>query len=325
MKTLKERIQDKFDYDVTALPAYVDEQSDTFLTDLVYSSGLMNRITVQEGNKGSETMKLINISMALQSATGCAWSPDGTITFSGENLTTVRVKQQAELCNEDLNGTWAQMLNVLGANRQDEEMPFEAVITAYTIKSASKSNQDLMFNGDTASGNPDLVHYDGFVKLWDADADLGVYYSTETAINNTNALSIALGLYNTIDDVLFDNGEPVEILVGRQTYRAIIENVYNDNNYHHTLEEEQGTEPSFVLPTTNIRVRSYPQLNGTDKMYAVPYRFMFFGTDLESDIEGFMAKYDETEEMIRFGAKWRSGIGYVWPQYFTRLRLTPTS
>lgn len=324
-KDLFESLKYNFDYDVTALPAYTDEQSAEILTDLVYASGLTSRVTVQEGNKGSETIKLLNITMALQSASSCAWNADGSVVFTGEPLTTVRVKNQMELCNEDLNGTWAQMLNVVGANRQDESMPLESVIQAYSVKTAQKTNQDLMINGDTGSGNPDLVHYDGYSKLWDADADLGVYYSTETAITVSNALSIALGLYNEIDGVLFDNGEPVEIMVGRETYNLIIQNVYNDNNFHHTLQEEPGTEPSFMLPTTNIRVRSYPQLSGTEKMYAVPYRFMIYGTDLSGDIDGFTAKYNDNDEKLRFGTKWRSGVSYVFPEYFTRLRLTPIS
>jgi len=321
-KDLMSSLKDNFDYDVTALPAYTDEQSAEILTDLVYSSGLTSRVTVQEGNKGSETIKLLNITMALQSASTCAWNADGSVVFTGEPLTTVRVKNQMELCNEDLNSTWAQMLNVVGANRQDETMPLESVIQAYSVKTAQKTNQDLMINGDTGSGNPDLAHYDGYSKLWDADASLGVYTSVETSITVANALSIALGLYNTIDGVLFDNGEPVEIMVGREVYTMIIQNVYNDNNFHHTLQEEQGTEPSFILPTTNIRVRSYPQLSGTEKMYAVPYRFMFYGTDLSGDMDGFTSKYNDNDEQLRFGTKWRSGVSYVFAEYFTRLTLS---
>jgi len=321
-KDLFTSLHDNFAYDVSALPAYTDEQNEEILTDLVYTSGLTSRVTVQEGNKGTETMKLLNVTMALQSATSCAWNADGSVTFTGEDLVTKRVKNQMELCNEDLNGTWAQMLNVIGANRQDETLPLESVIEAYSVKTAMKTNQDLMIKGDTTSLNPDLVHYDGYQKLWDADADLGLYTSLETSITVANALSIALGLYNTIDSVLFDNGEPVEIICGRETYRKIIENVYNDNNFHHQLEEEQGTEPSFILPTTNIRVRSYPQFNGTEKMYAVPYRFMFYGTDLTSDVDGFVVKYNDNDEKLRFGTKWRSGVSYVFPEYFVRLALS---
>lgn len=322
MKRLNQVVKEKFDYDVSDLAAYTDEQSQSMLTDLVYNSGLMGRISVMENVKGSEKIKLLESSPALQAATTCGWTASGGVVLTDETLTTVRVKIQEEYCNEDLNGTWAQLMNAAGANRQDQEAPFNDIMTAYYIRKAAKLNQDLMFKGDTTSLIPSLAHYDGFIKLWDNDADLNVYTSAETSITTANALEIALGLYNDIDPVLFDNEESIEIICGRETYRKIIENVYNDNNYHHTLQEEAGSEPSFILPTTNIRVRAYSQLNGTEKMYAVPYQFMFFGTDLEGDYEGFEFKYDDTDELLRFGVKWRSGVSYVFPQYFTRLELT---
>lgn len=321
MKSFKQHLKERFNWDVAALDAYTDEQAQEILTDLVYNSGLTQRISVMEGVKGSDTIKLLNSTPALQGAASCGWTPTGGAIFTDVKISALRLKIQEDYCNEDLNGTWAQLLNAAGANRQDTEMPLQAVMEAYYIKKASKLNQDLMFNGDTTSLNPNLAYYDGFVKLWDNDVNLGVYPTSQTTITTSNALSIALGLYNAIDPVLFDNEESVEIICGRETYRKIIENVYNDNNYHHTLQEEAGSEPSFILPTTNIRVRAYSQLNGTDKMYAVPYQFMFFATDLEDDYAGFEAKYNDTDEKLRFGVKWRSGVNYVFPNYFTRLEL----
>lgn len=321
MKRLNQIVKERFDYDVSGIGSYTDEQSTQMLTDLVFTSGLTSRISVMENVKGSEKIKLLNSTPALQAASACGWTPSGGIILTNETITTDRVKIQEEYCNEDLNGTWGQLMNAAGANVQDTEAPFADIMAAYYIKKAAKLNQDLMFNGDTTSLNPDLAHYDGFVKLWDNDGSLGVYNSTETAIDATNALTIALGLYNEIDPVLFDNGINVEIICGRETFRKIIAQNYNDNNYHFPLTEEEGVEPSFILPTTNTRVRAYSQLNGTEKMYAVPYNYMFFGTDLAGDYEGFEFKYDDTDEKLRFGVKWRSGVQYVFPQYFTRLEL----
>lgn len=324
-RSLKQFFKDKFDWDVTALEPYTDEQSQEYIEDLIFSSDFINKMNVQEGNKGAEKIKLWDADFTIQDASSCGWNADGDVIFTDKDLITKRIKVQMELCNEDLNQTWAQLLNVAGANRQDKELQIEAVLEAYMIKKTAKKNQDLMFNGDTASIDPSLAHYDGFLKLWKADPEIPVVNSSETEFNSSNAYGLLLELYNAIDAKLFDNEENVEIIVGRETYRAVIENIYNDNNFHHTLEEEPGAEPSFILPTTNIRVRSYPQLNGTTEAWAVPYRFMFFGTDLEGDIEGFELKYDDTNEVLRFGTKWRSGVSYVYPQYFTRLRLTPTS
>jgi hypothetical protein len=321
MSKFKSKLKERFNWDVSNLAAYTDEQSTEILTDLVAGAGLGARVNQLTGVKGSQKIKLLNSTPALQSAEACGWTPEGGAIMTDVTISTERIKIQEDYCNEDLNGTWGQLLNRAGANAQDTEMPLDQVMLAYYVRQSRKLTQDLMFNGDTTSLNPNLAFYDGFVKLWDNDANLGVYQSLQTSITTANALSIALGLYNAIDPVLFDNEESLEIICGRETYRKIIENVYNDNNYHHTLQEETGAEPSFILPTTNIRVRAYGQLNGTDKMYAVPYQFMFHGTDLEQDEEAFVARYDETDEKLRFSTKWRSGVQYVFPQYFTRLEL----
>ena len=37
---------------------------------------------------------------------------------------------------------------------------------------------------------------------------------------------------------------------------------------------------------------------------------------------GFEAKYNETDEKLRFSVKWRSGVEYVLPQYFVRMERT---
>jgi len=321
MKRLNQLVKDRFDYDVEALAPYTDAQSTQMLTDLVYASGLTGRISVMENVKGSEEIKLLTSDPALQAATACGWTPSGGVILTNETMTTKRVKIQEDYCNEDLNGTWAQLMNAAGANVQDTEAPFADIMAAYYIKKAAKKNQDLMFNGDTTSLNPDLAHYDGFVNLWDNDGDLVDANSLETSITSANALDIALEVYEAIPSVLMDNDVNVEIICGRETFRKIIAQNFNDNKYHFPISEEAGTEPSFILPTTNVRVRSYSQLNGTEKMYAVPYNYMFFGTDLAGDYEGFEFKYDDTDEKLRFGVKWRSGVSYVFPEYFVKLVL----
>ena len=50
--SLKTRIQDKFDWDVSALPAYTDEQSQDFFLTLLDSSSFLSKIQLDEGVKG---------------------------------------------------------------------------------------------------------------------------------------------------------------------------------------------------------------------------------------------------------------------------------
>lgn len=320
-KRLFEAVKRKFDYDLSELAPYVEQESKEIMQDLIFGSGLTSRVKVMEDVKGSTKVKLMNSEPILQAAAACGWTPQGGIILTDKTLTTERVKIQEEYCNEDLNGLWSQVFNARGANAQDKTPPFADLMIAYYQKQARLINQNLMINGDTTSLNPNLAHYDGYAKLWDADANLNVYTSTETTITKNNAMAIAIELFDTCDPVMQANNEEFEIWVGWETFRKIIRNDYENNNYHSQITVENGEEPSFILPTTNTRVRCYPQLNGTEKMYAVPYQYMFFGTDLEGDEEGFEFTYNENDQTLHFDVKWRSGIQYVFPQYFTRLEL----
>lgn len=322
MKNIKDRIKEKFDYDVTALPAYVDAQSADIYADLLYGAGLTSRINVLENVKGSQTIKLLNSDLALQSGDACSTTESGSIVFDGKDISTKRLMVNTSLCNDTLEDTWAQLLLSIGANRQDRDLPLEDVLTAYIVKQTKAKNQDLIFKGDTTSANADLAHYDGLIKLWDNDANVVEVTTTETAIDATNGFDLAKKVYDAIPAVLFDNGASVEIITGRAEANAILSQIYNDKDYASTIAvTEEGSEMSFVLPTTNITVRTYPQLNGLGKMYAAPYSYIFFGTDLESDLDGLTVKYLEESEKIRVRNLFRSGVQYVYSEYFVRLTL----
>lgn len=322
MKNIKDRIKEKFDYDVTALPAYVDAQSADIYADLLYGAGLTSRINVLENVKGSQTIKLLNSDLALQSGDACSTTESGSIVFDGKDISTKRLMVNTSLCNDTLEDTWAQLLLSIGANRQDRDLPLEDVLTAYIVKQTKAKNQDLIFKGDTTSANADLAHYDGLIKLWDNDANVVEVTTTETAITSANGFDLAKKVYDAIPAVLFDNGASVEIITGRAEANAILSQIYNDKDYASTIAvTEEGSEMSFVLPTTNITVRTYPQLNGLGKMYAVPYSYIFFGTDLESDLDGLTVKYLEESEKIRVRNLFRSGVQYVYSEYFVKLTL----
>lgn len=325
MKDFKTRLKEKFDWNVEDIdsPAYINQQSEDIYTDLLYTSGLTSRINVLENVKGKQTIKLLNADLALQEATcSTLTNPDGSISFDGRDIETKRLMVLTELCNDSLTDTWAQLLLSIGASRQDRDMPLQDVLIAYMIKQSKAKNQDLMFKGDTTSATPDLAHYDGFIKLWDADANVVEVTTTETAIDATNGFDLAKKVYDAIPAVLFDNGASVEIITGRAEANAILSQIYNDKDYASTIAvEEDGSSMSFVLPTTSITVRTYPQLNGLGKMYAVPYSYMFYGCDLDSDSEGMEIKYLEESEKLRARNLFRSGVQYVYSEYFVRLTL----
>ena len=321
MKSFHSKLKDKFAWDVTALPAYSDEQSSEFITDLVSSSNFLSMVNRQEGNKGSEEIKLLSSTLAVQDASSCGWNADGDIVYTDVALTTKRLKIQNEFCNEDLNGTWAQLMNRAGANVQDTEMPMEEVIRAYYIRKTQKAIQDLVFNGDTTSGDANLAHFDGLVKLWDADAGL-VSVASDASITSANAFDKLVAVEAAIPSEVHEGGVNYAIICSRQTAQDCLTQIYNDKDYASSVEVDRSNgQISFILPTTGTRVTSYPQLSG-DQVYAIVYDHIFYGTDIDGDENGYEAKYNENDEKLRFGVKFRSGINYVLPGTFVKLVTT---
>lgn len=319
------------DWDVSDLAAYVDEQSPEIMQNLINAGNLKSRIKVLDNVKGKEKIKLINSAPSLQAASNCGWTASGGMILTDETIETVRVKIQEEYCNEDLNETWAELENIVGAMAQDENPPsFADAMLAYYQLRAQELDEDLMMNGDTASLDSNLTHYDGFAKLWDNDADLNVAYvsTAATSITSANGFDVLIDVDDAVPTIVkrHRNAAGYEIICGYETAQAALTQIYNDKDYASMVNftEEDGSL-SFTLPTRNTTVRSIPQLDGTDSVYGVCYNYMFYATDLENDRDGFTWRYSDYDEKLRFGVKWRSGIQYVFPEYFTRLRLTPES
>jgi len=320
----------KFGYDVTALPEYIDEQKEGFITTLITNSDFLGRLMIEEGVKGTRTIKLLDADMTLQTMTGCTPTPSGDVVFTGKDITAVRLYAGIEFCNENLNGKWTQMLNKIGANmiKQDSEPVLESVLMAYLGKLLQKKMQDVMVNGDTDSVDPNLLHFDGFRKILTNDADINVFNTTETAIDSTNAFTLFKGVYNEIPAEVWDDGLNVVLLTGRQEAQALIDQAYNDKDYDTIREEDisrDGNKLMFRLPTTEAMIMTIPQLNGTSEIYGFIFDYAFMAVDEESDIDDLEVKYDQYDNKLKVEASFRGGAQAVLTQYWSRLRLTPAS
>jgi hypothetical protein len=321
MKSFSQNIKERFDWDVTALDPFTDEQSQEYIEDLIASSLFLSRIAVQEGNKGSEEIKLLASNVTLQAATSCGWTPSGGVVLTGETLTTVRMKVQEDYCNEDLNSTWGQLLNAAGANNQDKTMPLEAVMQAYYMKKTQARIQDIAINGDTASVDPNLVFFDGFRKNLTADGTVVIAaYTQSPTITSANAYDVLRLVERTIHRDVKNNNVAHEIVCDYQVAKDCLEQVWNDKDFSAEVDfKDEDGEISFMLPGTRTMVRSYPQLDDTGEVYVWVYPYMFYGTDTAGDANGYEAKYNDTDEKMRFGVKFRGGVQHVLGKYFVRL------
>jgi len=74
--SLKRTISEKFAYDVSGLASYVDEQREQLTVRAVTEATTLQNVTIQEGIKGSEEIKLMDDSIVYQ-AGDCSMTPSG--------------------------------------------------------------------------------------------------------------------------------------------------------------------------------------------------------------------------------------------------------
>jgi hypothetical protein len=322
-KTIKSLVKDKFDYDILALAPYIDEQSENLDVELINQSLFMSKLNIMSGVKGSEKIKMLADDLVLQDAESCGWAASGGMVFTDKTISNMRIKFQEEYCNENLNGAWTQMKNKIGANVQDLENPFGDVIMGFKAMQIKKAMQDLLVNGDTTSGTPNLAFFDGLSKKLTADALVLSANSVQTSITDLNAFGIFKEVSAKIPTVLRSTGTEVEIVCGEESAQSVINNIWNDKDYNAVLEFQTNDagELWFPLPTTTYTVRVLPQLNGTEKVFAIPYSYVSVAVDGESDESNIEVKYNETDELLRISNKFRLGVEYIRPEYFVKLVL----
>lgn len=317
---LRKFIQYKFDWDVDGLEAYVDEQSEDFYPELVKRSPTMAMLTVMENVKGKEEIKLISSEANLQAANDCGFNASGGLILTDKAIEVKRVKIEESYCNEDLVGTWAQIVLAAGAHAQDEEMPFADVLMALYLKKVAKRNEDLIWKGDTDSINTNLLYFDGYIKKLNADSDvLEANESGVTSITDSNAMTVLRTVADKVPTEVLDEGNVV-IVGGRETYNKALNQLYGENKFHYDIQEDEGR--SFVIPGKRIRFYHLEGLDGTDNIYAIPTNLAFIGTDREGDMSDIRMWYSQDDDLIKVSIKWRLGVQYVYSQYFVKFTLT---
>ena len=106
--SLKKYIKSTFDFDVSGLGAYVDEQSEEILVKQVTAGRTLEKITIQEGIKGSEEIKLMDDSVVYQ-AGDCTMTASGDTVFTDRAIAVETLGFMKKFCQKDLAGFWTQL------------------------------------------------------------------------------------------------------------------------------------------------------------------------------------------------------------------------
>ena len=304
---------------VSSLANYTNEQSTDLLVKALFGSKTASTLQtagqVQVGVKSSATLNLLASTVFFQ-ADGCGYNPSGSTTFTQRTITVGPVKVEETLCPKTLEAKWMQTQIMAGSPTM---IPFEEQIGAEKSAVIADTLEVAMWQGDTASGNPNLNRFDGFVKIISgASPTLGNSAPTTfTSITNTNIDDIIDQMYAQLPSRVATKTDLVCFL-GVDAFKLMLVNLKNANLFHYVADAPQSME--LVYPGTNVKLIAVGGLTGTNKLAMGSLSNFFVGTDLANEEEQYKLWYSEDNDEVRFRTTFSYGVQVAFPAeivYFT--------
>jgi len=291
-------------FDPSALTDFIQENVELIITKAVLGMNTAKYTTVVPGVKSATNLTDIDPDATLQDGS-CGWNPGGTTTLSPRTLTVADIMNQEELCTKDLEKKFLQIEVAPGAMAGAESMPVEEIYIRQKIAKINKKIDVLMWQGDTASGSPDLDKMDGFIKILTADVPGGQQIARTASVKDD-----VDSLLETIPEDVYGD-EMLIVYMSHKNYRLLVREFLNENLFHHNTEE--NAEFTFDYPGVNVKVVAITGLTGADDIVLASMSNMYMGTDLASDFEEVDFFYDKGDRVHKFHMNWRQGAQVGFP------------
>lgn len=306
--SLKKFIKSKFDYDVSDLNPYVDDTREDLIVRSVTEAKTLQYITIQEGVKGTEDLKLLDDSIIYQEA-NCSMTEQGDTIYSDRQLSVESIGYMKRFCQKDLAGFWTQLALRPGAMAEDKELPFEAQLTNFLLRLHALELDKLIWQGNKVTGTGNLQWMNGFrsfLTVGNGCVDLNNPLAPVASIDSTNAYDVFYDCFINTPAAVAEQTDFI-CLTGRENFNYLLKNLVDQNFYHYSPETIANLDECLV-PGTNMRVVKVPGLNGLDNIYTGRSSHMFFGTDLSSDFENYELWYSQDDDVIYIRSKFRAGV-----------------
>lgn len=276
-------------YNVESLGAYVQENKDIILKDIVFGGEYGNTIplmTKQLGIKTTEKIHPSTLEAVLQDVNGeCGFNPQGDLKITDRSITTSQKKVNMEFCLEKLLGKFAEYKVRVGAN--PDALPFEAEIIDGLVKSINKQVEKGVWT--------DLIT--------NTDAQLTVA-STGTAYERVMAVYMALPEAILEDAVIF---------VSPATFREYVKDLVDKNFYHYNPAD--GDLEEIFIPGSGVKVRKAKGLaeQTDDVIFGTSPKNMIYGTDFMDNKEEVKAWFSDDNDTYRIKVRFNYGANVAFP------------
>ena len=288
---------------VTDLPAYVKENQEVLIDQVAIMGPTINRMAKQTGIKKSAYLNYLDVTPVLQPGAGCGFTPQGEIELTDREINVAVIKINMDVCPDKLRGTFAEYL--IRTRAGEQPLPYEAEITQAIVAFIQEALEKAIWQGDTASLDPNLANFDGLLKI--AGSEASVVAPTITA---TTYRGIVAQVLAVIPAAARKRG--AVIYLSPEAYEGYLLELVNANLYHYRGPQNEAPV-EWVIPGTSVKVVRTEGLEGAGKVMATYDRNLYYGTDMEDDKEVFSITYDETNEIFRIKVRWTSGVQIAFP------------
>ena len=284
-----------FGFDITALPAYTDQQSLDLISKVVLKTDLLDYVDLRSGfTSGTVSINLVDADLPV-SALSCGWTSDGEVTYTQVPVTIESLQSKTEMCVEDLRSVYQSAF--MNAGTGNDFIPFESVISESYTDKLRKYNEGFLINGFGAT----LGLKGQITSAKGANLQAG----TPASWTASNAYEQALDLYDAIAESVKDRDDLI-MVVSPDAYRALVRALVAQNLYHFNSVESNDI---MILPGTNVTVIKSSGLVGSDYKFAGPGKMILAATGLTDELDSFRFFYDEAADVMKFRAAWRLGVG----------------
>ncbi len=303
-------------FDVSALPAYTEQNAMDLIIKSVAGGRLANYANIQDGVKGPTTINILSSDVVFQ-ADGCSRSASGSTTLSQRTITPGAVAIHEDLCMTDLAAKYTAVMLKQGLTNEKEEIPFEELYFAEKVGKLQKAIEVADWQGDTTSGTANLSKYDGLNKIIAAATAVDgnpTSIAQATGITAANVIGILTGMAELMPEDIMD-ADDLKLFVGMDTFLKYQKAIADGNYFHYVVDGDfSGELPLIGFP--NVTVCATPGLSGlaTGNCYLMRASNVYIGVDLPGEeANDVRSWYDDNDRIYKVTMAFRRGVNVAFP------------
>tara|TARA_R110000803_G_scaffold117650_3_gene186154 strand:+ start:576 stop:1490 length:915 start_codon:yes stop_codon:yes gene_type:complete len=289
-----------YGFNIAALSPYTDQLSNEIIAKSVLNTDLLSYLDLRTGyTSGTVSINLVDADLPV-SALSCGWTSDGEITYTQVDVIIESLQSKTQICPEDLRSVYQSAF--MSAGTGNDFIPFEEIISTQYAEKLTKYNEGFLINGSAGGAMTGL-------KGQITGANGATVPAASAAWVVGNAVDQALDLYDAIAESVKDRDDLI-MVVSPANYRTLLRALIaaNLNTVSNLTATVSGNE-IVMLPGTNCTVVKSSGLVGSDYVFAGPGKMILAATGLQDELDNFVFFYDQGQDVMKFRAAWRLGVG----------------